>query len=259
MKMICALSLVITCAHVLGCVSTPTPKIPQEFELSCSNIVKDVAPTIIEIDGPTDKVTGAASGAAVCGGEAFALTTPACVISGPLFPICFMVVVLPATTLSAGTCAAIGAIFSENSEDVDAKRSMLADALTSLEPDQQLVPLLQQKLIEAFSTGTLPSNNEPKTTDTGCQIRIAKTKFSTFGFGINKPFFLRVSADLEILRGDDQEPIFVKSYQLTSASKMSMDEWRVNNDEPVRTTLRDLLVGISSEMSSYVMLSKKRQ
>jgi hypothetical protein len=168
-----------------------------------------------------------------------------------------MIVVLPATTLSAGTCAAIGAIVSENAEDVDAKRSMLADALTSLDPDQQLVPLLQQKLIEAFSTGSQPSNNEPKITDTGWQIRIAKTKFSTFGFGTNKPFFLRASADLEILRGSDQDPVFVKSYQFTSASKMSMDEWRVNNDEPVRTTLRDLLVKISSEMSSDVMLSKK--
>jgi len=256
MKMICALPLFIVCAHVVGCVSTPTPKIPQEFDLNYSNIVEDIAPTIIEIDGPEDKGSGAAEGATQCGGEAFAQTLPACVILGPLFPICFMIVVLPATTLSAGTCAAIGAIVSENSEDVDAKRSMLADALTSLDPDQQLVPLLQQKLIEAFSTGSQPSNNEPKTTDAGWQIRIAKTKFSTFGFGINKPFFLRVSADLEILRGDDQEPVFVKSYQFTSASKMSMDEWRVNNDEPVRTTLRDLLVKISSEMSSDVMLSK---
>ena len=256
MKMICALSLVIVCVHVVGCISTPTPKIPQEFDLNYSSIVEDIAPTIIEIDGPADKGSGAAEGATQCGGEAFAQTAPACVILGPLFPICFMIVVLPATTLSAGTCAAIGAIVSENAEDVDAKRSMLADALTSLDPDQQLVPLLQQKVLEALSTGPQHSNNEPSTAYLGWRIRIAKTKFSTFGFGTNKPFFLRASADLEILRGDDQDPVFVKSYQFTSASKMSMDEWRVNNDEPVRTTLRDLLVKISSEMSSDVMLSK---
>ena len=257
MKIASALSLVIVCALFASCVSTPKPKIPPEFDLGSANIIQDIDPTIIDIDGPTSKGAGAAGGAAGCGGAAFAQTAPACVFTGPLLPFCFLMVVLPATTLSAGTCAAIGAIVSESAEDVEAKRSMLADAVTSLDPNQQLVPLLQQKLLEAFSIEPQISNNESYAKDLGWRIRIVMPRFSTFGFGTNKPFFLRTSANLEILRGDYQEPVFVKSYESTSDLKMSMAEWRENNDEQVRMTLSGLLVKISSEMLNDLMLSEK--
>lgn len=257
MKMICALSLVIVCAHVVGCVSTQKPKIPPEFEIVCAKIIQDIDPTIIDIDGPTGKGAGAAGGAVGCGGAAFAQTAPVCVFTGPFLPFCFLMIVMPATTLSAGTCAAIGAVVSEKAEDVDAKHSMLADAVTSLDPNQQLVSLLQQKVLQAVSYELQNANVEPNTSGFGWRIRIAKTTLSTSGFGTSKPFFLRFSADLEILRGNDQEPIFVKSYQSTSVARMTMDEWRVNNDEPVRTTLRYLLVKISSEIFTDLMLAKK--
>ena len=266
MKIASTVSLVVVSALVVGCAGAP--KSPQQSDLShVEAITEDCqldlsramaitgdSDTVVMVEGSSGKGGGAAAGGAVSGGTALAIGTLSCVATGPIFFIPCLGIVLPGTTAAAAVGgAAYGAINSESADGVETKRNMLTEALRNPIASQRLVNLVEKKRLEAVAI--VPPSMEKTLTITVPEwtLRIAMTELATVGSGPDTPYLLQASANLEVVRTGEVSPCFVKDFQALSPMKLSTEEWRAKEDEPVRSALDDMLATLATDISNDLM------
>jgi len=241
--------LVILCVLVMGC--TTVPKTPQELKISRAKIPLETDKTKVAIDGPSGKGSGALSGAAKGAGVGVGTVAVLSTACGPWYLICFAGgSIFYGGPIGGVMGAAYGSATAEDSVSVKEKQAMLTDALTALDASQNLAPLVYKKSLESLAVQPSQQDIPSTKADSDWTLRIVLEEFTTEGSGPKVPYSLQLSASIEIKRLGDKEPAFVKGYQANSSLQMTTAEWRVNDDEPVRSALDGMLAALATDISN---------
>ena len=244
-------AIVLLCVFVLGC--TGVPMTPQKLNINRAKIPVEADKTKVTIDGPSGKGGAAVEGAALGGGYGVGTAAVGCIPTGPLYPFCFAIISIVAGSSLALTGAVIEAVQAEDSDRVDEKQAMLTGALITLEASQNLAPLVYRKSLESPAVNPFQGDRASDAADSEWVLRIALQEFATIGSGSDRPYWLKLSARVEIMRMGGKEPVFIKGYQTKSPLQMTTTEWRGNNDELVRSALDDMLTTLATDIANDLL------
>lgn len=237
--------LLLVAVSFLAACATSKPGPPAEFSLARAKVVAADSAAPLVLEGAPGKGAAAAAGAA--GGAAVVLTSGglACLATGPFIPVCLAVMAPVAAVTAAGT-AAVGAIMADTSEDTQAKRDLLRAAMAPATAHGRLAQRVRE-----LARARQADNGSADVTAAPVRdwnLLVTVSGFDTVGTGADKPYALRVSANLELHRSGSDKPSFARIYQASSETKYTIAEWGANEGERVRSALEGLLNKIASDM-----------
>ena len=246
MKITSALSLALASVLAVGCASTQ--KTPKELSPGRAAIVAGSDEPIAIVDGLPGKGSGAAIGGAVGAGTGLGVGIISCIGTGLLFPACIGVVV-PATMVAFAVGGGVyGAVTTQSTDDVEAKRNMLTDVLGEIAGSQRLAALVKQKAIEHSSVTQINEEEDLTSAGSGWTIQIVMRELATIGTGPDTPYALKASARVETSSPGKDRPVLVKNFQARSPSKLATAEWRANDDEQLDTAMEYLLSELANDI-----------
>jgi hypothetical protein len=236
-------------ALLAGCAGNPP--MPTELDLSQASLSAGAAETTLSLAGPSGKGMGASKGAAKGSGIGLLIGVLSCAGTGVLAPMCLAMVVPTTTAVGAVSGAVRGAVISDSSEDVDAKRNMLQAELEAPATRRRLVTELQRKSREALAVELpLADPDNAAATPPEWTLHVTLTELSTVGSRAGLPYGLHTWASLEVARAGQTQPVFVKYYRAYSSEKYTTPEWQSNDSEPVRIALDRMSAALAGEMVS---------
>lgn len=249
--------LVLGCVLVAGCAGTP--RMPADFDPRNATVVAATTAPELSLDGPQSKGAGAAKGAAKGGGLGFVIGGVACMGTGIFAPLCLATLVPAGLGIGAVSGAVVGAVTSDSAEDTGLKRQLLAAELSQWMVREPLADQVQQKSRIGRSGLTAAGATPAPAGSPGWQLKIALTELASLGNGPGVPYALQASASMEMVRPGELQPLLVKHYQATSASRMTTADWAANAAGPLRTALDDMKQVLVSQMVSDLAGSPARQ
>lgn len=231
------------CVGALAAACTTTPTLPGDFELKRATLAAGAADTLLVLDGPGNKATGAAGGAAKGGSIGFLLGGLACLGAGPLAPLCLGTVVPAGLAIGAAGGAVVGAVRAESASDVEHQREVLDAALVA-RPD--LHTRLRVQVQQQSAPGSAPPAVPGAQPDWLIQVDVKELGADVSGS--QTPYALRLAATLTVRRRGEFEPVYVKRYEARSKAALTTDAWRANASEPLHGAVNDMLATLAAAM-----------
>ncbi len=239
-----------------GCAGNP--RMPSELDLSQASISAGAGETSLSLAGPSGKGMGAGKGAAKGAGIGLLIGGLACMGTGFLAPMCLATIVPTTTAVGAVSGGVRGAVISDSSEDVDAKRDMLQAELDAPATRQRLVTQLQRKSREAMAVELpLAADTDAPAAKPEWTLQVTMTELSTVGSRAGLPYGLHTWASLEVARAGETQPVFVKYYRAYSSERYTTPEWQSNDSEPVRIALDRMSAALAAKMVSDLKQTKR--
>lgn len=236
-------------ALLAGCAGNP--RMPSELDLSQATLSAGAGETSLSLAGPSGKGMGAGKGAAKGAGIGLLIGGLACMGTGFLAPMCLATIVPTSTAIGAVSGGVRGAVISDTSEDVDAKRDMLQAELDAPATRTRLVTQLQRRSREALAV-ELPLADPANAPATPAEwtLQVTLTELSTVGSRAGLPYGLHTWASLEVARAGEAQPVFVKHYRAYSTERYTTPEWQSNDSEPLRIALDRMSAALAAKMVS---------
>lgn len=251
MKISSALSFALASVLAVGCVNAQNAS--KELPLNRATIVAGSDEPIVRIEGLPSKASGAAIGSALGAGAGAGVGIISCIGAGFLFPACIGIVVPTTMAAFAVGGGVYGAVATQSTDDVEARRKMLTDVLGKFDSSQRLAALVQQKTIESLSGERINEEKVPNSAESGWTVQIVMSELATIGTGTDSPYALKASARVEVSSSAHGKPLLVKDFRARSLSKLSTAEWRANSDEQVETALEYLLSELANDIFNDLM------
>jgi len=228
MSCVRAVILAAVAAFATGCSSVP--KAPRDFDWRAAAIDPPAAPTELVLDGTRSSVVGGAATGAGAGVVAVGLM---CGMFGPFAPLCIASYLAPTVVVGAVAAGTTVAIQQDSQAELATKRAVLVPALDAFDVSRPL----------AASIGT-PQASQPV-----WLLKLTTLEVGTQGRGTGQPFQLTATAKLEIRRGGDATPAFVRPYQARSAERRTSEQWAQDDSAALRTVLVALSTSLAAQMA----------
>lgn len=232
------------CLGVLaaGCASLSRP--PADLDLRQSEIVPDLSPPALRVDGYSGKGTAAGAGAAKGFGTGAAAGAVACMATGPFFPLCVAAVVPVTTTIGTLGWATAAAVTSEGADAVVSKRDLLESEIDPAQYPSMLAAQLREAARQRFDidlrVGELPGGVPPP-----WRIELAVTEVACEDNKPQQPFALRVEGRVRLLRAGQTQVVYEKSLTSRTELKHTTAEWRANGAAAAKAGLERSLQSLA--------------
>jgi hypothetical protein len=214
-----------------ACASSP----PENLDLRRTVLLPDRTAPELVLHGSSGKLTGASGGAAAGAGIGLLAGILGCAGTGPFVVLCAGTVIPATTAIGVVSGATAGAIRSEGSAAVDAKRTLLARELAAADYPGLLAQLVQTQAHEHSGAG-LPSP-EAGAAPADWTVEVTLLEIATDSSYPDDPFALRLKGRVRLRRAPGSDVVFEGVQYVRSEARLTTAQWSVEDAAPVRAAL----------------------